>query len=154
MDKRFDPALFDLIPHRPPMLLINKVLELSDKSSAALVTIDKQASFYEPNKGVPTWIGLEYMGQTAALIAGYQRQKGMIGPHMGFLLGTRAYKAQSDYFDDGITLRVSCAEKILVGDDLVTFDCQIQQYDPESSQHIPLATASLSVMRRPIKEKE
>ncbi len=152
MDARFDHRLFELIPHRPPMLLINNVLTVDETSSSALVKVDSDASFFESNKGVPSWVGLEYMGQTAALIAGHQLQQGLVSPHLGFLLGTRAYSATCDYFDAGV-LKVSCKEKAVVGDGLATFECMIENYNDDAQQTTTLATAILSVFRRPLNEK-
>lgn len=148
-DARFDPRLFDLIPHRPPMLLINNVLEVNDTSSSARVIVDEHASFFEAKKGVPAWIGLEYMGQTAALIAGHQLQLGKVGPHLGFLLGTRSFKVSCDYFAPG-SYKVCCAEKALVGDELATFTCSIETEPDDAGDPLCLATASLSVLRRPV----
>lgn len=149
LNSRFDSRLFELIPHRPPMLLINKVLSVNETSSSSLVQIDESSSFFEEGHGVPAWIGLEYMGQTAALIAGHQLQQGLVAPHLGFLLGTRAYKAECSYFAAG-EYSVRCEEKAFVGDGLATFDCFIENYS-ETSQNVKcLATASLSVFRRQI----
>ena len=144
MTERFAQTLYELVPHRPPMLLINEVVAVDARSSSARVMIDSQASFYQAGAGVPTWIGLEYMGQTAALIAGYQLKHGLVEPHLGFLLGTRHYQTQLDYFAENSTLRVSCQEKALVGDSLATFDCSIC-YDGQADN---LATATLSVFRK------
>lgn len=144
---RFDPQLYDLIPHREPMLLINEVLRLDHQSSSARVLIDEQAPFFEREKGVPSWIGIEYMGQTAALIAGYQKQQGMIGEHLGFLLGARNYRCQNAYFTASSKLTVSCTEVAVVGDGLATFDCTI---DDHSGQR--LASGKLSVFRQSMKE--
>ncbi|MCW8108911.1 hypothetical protein OPS25_10445 [Alteromonas ponticola] len=151
MPPRFDKRLYDLIPHRPPMLLINRVLTVNASSSSALVTIDRETSFYEAEKGVPAWVGLEYMGQTAALIAGHQLQQGLVAPHLGFLLGTRSFNAECDYFEAG-TIKVSCNEKAVVGDGLATFECKIEIYTEEAQQAACLATAALSVFRRPLNE--
>jgi len=151
MDNRFDSRLYELIPHRPPMLLLNRIMAVDERSSSSLVMIDQNSSFFQSEMGVPSWVGLEYMGQTAALIAGYQLQQGTIGPHLGFLLGTRAYKAECDYFQPGSCLKVSCSEKVIVGDDLATFDCLIENYNKDSQSSELLATASLSVFRRQIK---
>ncbi|MBR9792019.1 MAG: 3-hydroxylacyl-ACP dehydratase [Gammaproteobacteria bacterium] len=149
LDSRFDSRLFELIPHRPPMLLINKVLKVDERSSSSLALVDEESPFFEPGLGVPAWIGLEYMGQTAALIAGHQLQQGLVSPHLGFLLGTRAYKAQCSYFETG-EYTVRCEEKAIVGDGLATFDCFIENYNNTSQTIECLATASLSVFRRQI----
>lgn len=145
MNNRFSKAVYELVPHRPPMLLINDVISVDQYSSQANVFIDKDAPFYEANKGVPTWIGLEYMGQTAALIAGYQLKHGLTEPHRGFLLGTRHYEVDTGYFADKTVLVVTCQEKAFVGDSLANFDCSIC-YDGQSNV---LARANLSVFRQP-----
>ncbi len=149
-EARFDSRLYDLIPHRPPMLLINQVVSVNESASSARVYIDEQSPFFVSGQGVPAWIGLEYMGQTAALIAGHQLQQGLVSPHLGFLLGTRAYKADVDYFPAGV-LTVTCREIALVGDGLATFECFIETDIDAKANGQCLATANLSVFRRPIK---
>ncbi len=142
--ERYDERLFTLLPHRAPMLLINKLVDVNQSSASALVYIDKKASFYQEGRGVPAWIGLEHMGQTAALIAGYQLENNLVKPHLGFLLGTRRYSTEVEYFLPNNTLYVSCKEKAVVGDSLATFDCDIFY---ENDDRL-LASASLSVYRQ------
>lgn len=150
IDSRFDEKLFELVPHRPPMLLVNKLRSVSDKRSEAEVVLDRDSSFADDTRGVPAWVGIEYMGQTAALIAGYQQQQGVTEPHLGFLLGTRRYKSCVDYFALGSTLRVVCEELAVVGDSLATFNCSIFI----DSDEAPAAEAKLSVFRKPLKPKD
>jgi len=142
--ERYDERLFALLPHRVPMLLINKVIDVNQNSASALVYIDQDTSFYQEGRGVPAWIGLEHMGQTAALIAGYQLENNLVKPHLGFLLGTRRYSSELEYFLPNNNLYVSCKEKAVVGDSLATFDCTICY---EGSDQV-LASASLSVYRQ------
>ena len=80
--QRFDPKIRSMIPHREPTLLINQLVEVDQKHSKASVIIDQETPFFESGKGVPAWIGLEYMGQTAALIAGHQVQEGLSVNHI------------------------------------------------------------------------
>ncbi len=143
---RFDAEILALIPHREPMLLINQLRHVSANASSALVVIDHHAPFFQIDKGVPTWVGLEYMGQTSALIAGHQRREGLIDAHLGFLMGARKYHADVPYFSAGDNLLVQCQEAALVGDSLATFNCTISG---ELSGR-ELATAMLSVFRRPL----
>ena len=146
-ETQFDPELYELIPHRPPMLLINHVHDLNKNRSEAIVTCDEESPFYQSEGGgVPSWIGLEYMGQTAALIAGYQLKHGLSKPHLGFLLGARDYKVEVAYFKAGENLLVKCAEAALVGESLATFDCTIESLETKQQ----LASANLSVFRKPI----
>ncbi len=150
--ERFDDKILAYLPHRPPMLLVNKIVEISQSHAIAEVWIDEQAPF-ATEQGVSAVVGIEYMGQTAALIAGYQLEQGLTEPHLGFLLGTRAYTTELDYFPLNTVLQVECREKALVGDSLATFDCiitragQAQAGDQES-----IARANLSVFRKPLAE--
>ncbi len=144
--QRFDPKILELIPHREPMLLINRIEEVDQKYSKSRVIIDQEAPFFQVGKGVPAWIGLEYMGQTAALIAGHQVQEGLSEPQLGFLMGSRKYETSVDYFKPDTHLIVTCEETALVGESLATFNCTIS----DVQTNVILATAMLSVFRRPI----
>jgi predicted hotdog family 3-hydroxylacyl-ACP dehydratase len=126
------------------MLLINRIRSLSTTASSSIVIIDEKASFSQAGKGVPSWIGLEYMGQTAAMIAGFQIREGLIEPHLGFLIGSRQYNAVQDFFKLGTRLLVSCREVALVGDNLATFNCTIE----DLASNKLLAEANLSVVRK------
>lgn len=137
-----DPTLLDYLPHRPPMLLLSRVLAVSKGEASAEVDITANSSFFSAGKGVPAWIGVEYMGQTAALIAGYQQQHGLLGARMGFLLGTRRYHTAQPWFSMGACLRVDCVQAAVVGETLATFDCKITDEGEE------IATARLSVFRK------
>ena len=145
MSERFDPKIKQLIPHREPMLLINALLDVTQQSSESRVVIDAETPF-ATKQGVPAWIGLEYMGQTAALIAGHQQREGLCQPHLGFLMGSRRYQTNVDFFHLGQTLCVRCEQAALVGESLATFSCTIS--DETTGEQ--LATALLSVYRRPL----
>lgn len=148
---RFDPKLFDLLPHRPPMLLINKIIDVQKTQSHAEVLIDEESSFFQTNKGVPAAVGLEYMGQTAALIAGYEKlQDPNAEIRLGFLLGSRKYQTQTPYFETNKVLDVECTEGALVGESLANFNCTIKYQGEEEV----LASASLSVLRKTAEEMQ
>lgn len=142
-----DPQLYDLIPHREPMLLIDRVVHVAADSAAAEVEISRDASFFHEGMGVPAWIGLEYMGQTAALIAGYQLQQGLTQPHLGFLLGTRQYLMNTSWFCAGDVLLVECHQAAVSGEQLAQFACTIRRGDDT------LASAKLSVYRKPLQQE-
>lgn len=142
-----DLSLHALLPHRGPMLLLTDVIEVDDEHSVARVAISPQSPFFEPDKGVPAWIGLEYMGQTAALIAGYQRQAGELDPHLGLFLGTRKYQADTGWFAPDSQLIVRGAQKAVSQGTLATFSCRISGDQDDSPV---LAEAVLSVYRQPV----
>lgn len=136
-----------LLPHRPPMLLLDEPVHVDATMGEALVRITELSTFYIPGKGVPSWVGLEYMGQTAALIGGFQQLSGDLEDHTGFLLGSRQFKSARAWYGVGTTLRVHCRQSALVGDTLANFDAQIFLHD--SASELPVATAVLSVFRQP-----
>lgn len=147
--ERFDAKILTYLPHRPPMLLVNKILEVSESHAITEVWIDEHAPFIS-EYGVSAAIGIEYMGQTAALIAGYQLEQGTTEPHLGFLLGTRAYTTELAYFPLNTVLQVECREKALVGNSLATFDCTISLVDRSDPKAESIAQANLSVFRKPL----
>ena len=63
--------LDELIPHRPPMVLLDAVESFDPDalSLTARVTITPESLFCEP-EGVPNWVAIEYMAQTAAALVG------------------------------------------------------------------------------------
>ena len=150
VNPRFESKILDLIPHRPPMLLINKILSLNETQSCAEVLIDTETPFYEEKLGVPAAIGIEFMGQTAALIAGHQALNNPEEAKLGFLLGTRKYQTTLAYFKENSILEVSCIEGAMVGGTLASFNCEIRY---KNTTEI-IASASLSVLRKPAESPE
>ncbi|MFK7859943.1 MAG: hypothetical protein AB8B64_14030 [Granulosicoccus sp.] len=140
--------LLELLPHREPMLLLDELVHVDALSGSALVHVAENSTFCIPGKGVPSWVGLEYMGQTAALIGGYQQQSGNLDNHTGFLLGSRQFKTTVSRFTIGTTLRIHCTQSALVGATLATFTAEIHLH--QSSNISPVATAVLSVFRQPV----
>ena len=143
-----DSRILELIPHRPPMLLIDKLVSVSKHSAEALVEISTASPFMSAH-GVPAWIGLEYMGQTAALIAGFQQRQGLCGPHLGFLIGSRNFDASVSTFDLGLSLLVRAEQAAVVGESLATFKCTIE----DNKTKAKFAEAMLSVFREPLREQ-
>lgn len=139
-----DPRVLELIPHRPPMLLVDKLVSVDKDNSVSEIFIHEGSSFFTPEKGVPACIGLEYMGQTAALIAGYQQQQGIADPFLGFLLGSRKYYSTVAFFEPGLNLLVSCQQIALVGGNLANFQCTIA----DKATGDELVTGTLSVLRK------
>ena len=72
--------LVDLIPHRAPWLLVDRVIARSDDSVAA----EKRLCADDPllaSDGLPELLALEALAQTAACL-----NAGAIGPHRGLLV--------------------------------------------------------------------
>lgn len=128
----------DLLPHAPPMLLLDEALVCEAEYAAAAVTIRAGHPFAQPD-GVPAHVGIEFMAQTCGLWAGgmAKRQGGAV--RLGFLLGTRRYKAVRPYFLFGERLEIS-ARLVFQDQGMGVFDCRIADGAGEV-----LAEAQLSV---------
>lgn len=144
------PPVEELLPHRPPMVLIDAVesFDPDARRLVARVTIDERQLFFTPD-GVPGWVAIEYMAQTAAALVGcYDRHVAPDRPSRpGLLLGTRRLDLQLARFEAGRTYRIS-AENAFSDADAASFACTIKD---ESGATV--ATANLNAYRPPDMER-
>lgn len=139
-----DPA--ELLPHRPPMLLIDRLVESEPGRTVCEVDIGPDASFFVPGRGVPAWIGIEYMAQAVAAMAGLDAEAAAKAVPIGYLLGTRRFSTDVDWFPDGVTLRVEAEEAVFDDNGLGAYNCRIS--GPGVS-----AGCRLTVYRRPLQDR-
>ncbi len=64
MKKSCSYAIADLLPHAPPAILLDRVLEWDEGMVEAVVNIKPGIPFYIDGYGVPAHVGLEYMAQS------------------------------------------------------------------------------------------
>ncbi len=106
------------------MILLDELVSYDETQAVAVTTIGEASLFLEPD-GVPAHIGLEYMAQTCGAHAGALAQDQGAPVKIGFLLGTRQYRAHMPHFRRGDRLLVSVTA---VYRDAVmgAFDCRIE----------------------------
>ena len=142
--------LEELLPHRPPMVLIDSVesFDAEAKRLVARVTIGENQIFFD-GKGVPNWVAIEYMAQTAAALVGYHDRHVAPGQPVrpGLLLGTRKLDLKLERFEAGRTYRIA-AENAFSDSDAASFVCSI-----EDDTGATVATANLNAYRPPNMEK-
>lgn len=131
-----DIPVRELLPHDPPMVLLDRAVSYTESELVAEVDIRPDSILCEAD-GVPGWVGIEYMAQAVAAHAGYQGRLAGEPPRIGYLLGTRSYKATAAVFPIGATLTVHI-EALFVEMGLGAFSCRIE------SDGI-IATASINV---------
>ena len=51
----------EVLPHRCPMILLDKIIEYDERSLTAILEIREDNLFLNLQKHVPIWIGIEYM---------------------------------------------------------------------------------------------
>ena len=91
------PALEHLLPHRAPMILIDRLLEASEQGATCEVTITARSLFLEA-AGVPAFVGIEYMAQSIAAYGGYHSYQAGEPIGVGLLLGTRHLTSSCPFF--------------------------------------------------------
>src|SRR2546423_1284379 len=67
------PPAADVLPHRPPMILIDELLEAGENALTARVLLRADSPFVQDGR-VSSVIAIEYMAQTIAAMAGLRRR--------------------------------------------------------------------------------
>ena len=82
-------------------------------------------SLFADKRGVPSWVGIEYMAQAIAAYGGLlERNKGK-EPKIGFLLGSRNYACDVDYFTIGKNLSIRVTRELIADNGLNVFACEL-----------------------------
>lgn len=141
-------SLEELLPHRPPMVLIDAVesFDPEQKTLTARVAITpKQIFYFGERDGVPNWVAIEYMAQTSAALAGcYDKHVNPDQPaRPGLLLGTRKLDLKLARFEAGRIYHVT-ASNAFWDADAAAFECSIRDEAGEV-----VATATLNAYRPP-----
>ena len=112
----------DLIPHRPPMVLIDSVESL-DLAAGRI-----EVSFTARERWRGNWFAIGYMAQAAAALAGaFDRAADADAARRpGFLLGTRRLDLGIAQFLPGVKYRVSAVREYVDGDS-AAFACEISE---------------------------
>jgi predicted hotdog family 3-hydroxylacyl-ACP dehydratase len=105
------------------MLLLERLVETTEKTSTCEVTITPHTLFLEA-EGVPAYVGLEYMAQAIAAHGGYVSYRAGEPVALGLLLGTPKWHSACRTFALGQTLRIHVRH--IWGDaQLLRFHCTI-----------------------------
>ena len=124
--------LSDFIPHRPPMLLIDRIHQYQTDNLQAEVTIAEDSAFFEATtQQVPNYVGIEYMAQTIAALAGVEADQRGKPLRIGFLLGSRKLQLLQPGFNLGARYRISVTRLYQEDTGLAVFECQIHDSDEQ-----------------------
>lgn len=88
----------DVVPQMPPMRLIDAIVARQPEGITCAVTVRADGLFFQPGRGIPAHIALEWMAQTCAAFAGCEALDGYGAVRIGFLLGTRDFRASQRWF--------------------------------------------------------
>ena len=128
--------LDDVLPHRPPMVLIDEIVSFDSAAGALTAAVTAKREWCE------NWVAIEFMAQTAAALAGkVDRAEGYAGPaRPGFLLGTRRLTLDLDRFNVGERYLIT-AKCAFSDAETASFECAIRHGDKV------VATAALNAYR-------
>jgi predicted hotdog family 3-hydroxylacyl-ACP dehydratase len=115
-----------ILPHEGEMLLLDELIEQHDEGIVTALTIRTDSVLCDGVSGVPAWVGMEYMAQTACAYSGVNQVRAGERASISLLLGTRSYRAHVPVFPLGARLKVSAQLLVRDDDDLVVFACSIR----------------------------
>lgn len=138
------PPLADLLPHRPPMLLLDALTAAEDHSVACSVTVRDGAPFVGPpfaDAGkASSLLAVEYFAQAVAALFAF-KALGSPDPFKGgVLLGVRDLELDVPHLAAGDTLGVTCREQWASGP-VAHYQCTLHR-GPER-----LAAGSITVLQ-------
>lgn len=119
------PPIAELLPHRPPMLLLDELVEHAPGRARCRVRLRPDSPFMEDGR-VRAVVAIEYMGQAAAACAGLAARQGGRPPAPALLLGTRQLTLAVGHFAAGDELVVE-AERRAEDDRISSFRCAVRR---------------------------
>ncbi|UJF22494.1 hotdog family protein [Shewanella sp. OMA3-2] len=135
-------SVSEFIPHRAPMILIDSLISHQHDGLITQTHITSNSAYFDPLKqGVPSYVGVEYMAQSIAALAGVEALIQGLPIKVGFLLGSRKLQLHQSLFKLGQTYRTHVARLYQEESGLAVFDCQVFQHQ------ILVAQANINVFQ-------
>jgi len=102
------PDVDRLLPQQPPMRLLDRMIGHRGGVVEAEVDVVPAASFFRAGRGIPAWVGMEYLAQAAAawftLSAPADRSGDAAPAQAGMLVACRRFECALGEFPEGATL--------------------------------------------------
>jgi predicted hotdog family 3-hydroxylacyl-ACP dehydratase len=130
----------DVLPHKPPMILIGEIVAREADALMVHVTVERTGFFFQPGRGVGSHVALEWMAQACGAFAGSQARDKGEPVRIGYLLGTRDFRAHRAWFGEGERLAV-IARLQYQDEEFANFACEVRA----AADSQPLVTATLNV---------
>jgi predicted hotdog family 3-hydroxylacyl-ACP dehydratase len=131
----------DIVPHAERMLLLEELVDYDAERVIVALTVRESAEFCVSGKGVPAWVGVEYMAQAVAAFSGIEEVQQGNKPKIGLLLGTRRYQCSVPEFPIGARLEIVANLLLRDESNLVAFNCEIKM------DSVSVARADLKAVR-------
>lgn len=110
----------DYLPHRPPMVLIEEIVEVTTTIAICRTTIRPDCVFAVDGRVHATAM-IEFVAQTCAIAAGVTASRDGGPPRMGFIIGCREVSFSMEWFHVGDVLTFTVT-KILGEEQIAAFN--------------------------------
>lgn len=130
-DLRYTPS--QVMRHGGAMCLIDAIEDYGPDWIVARVDIRPGCRFCD-ERGVPAWVGIEYMAQAISAWSGIELTQRGEPPRIGLLVGSRRYDCSVARFAPGSSLRLRADLLYQAEWDLGVFGCSIRQDDTTLAQ--------------------
>lgn len=118
-----EPSFY--LPHRPPMMFIDKVLSITDENVVTRTNTSMDGSLacmFNENQELPSTVLLEIMAQTIGVWAGWLRQQtNSEAAEVGLLLSVRGMKFSASLVPQNVQLQTEM-HKLIQDGNLATFE--------------------------------
>ena len=118
------PPLEDILPHRAPMILLDRVEDDAEGGITCIVNLKEQSPFVE-NGTVPAIVATEYMAQCIAAYAGLKAHGQGAPIRVGYVIGAQTIRFSVDEFHVGDELQVR-VQRVWGDDALGKFECSVR----------------------------
>jgi len=106
-----DPG--SIVPHKGKMLLLSRIIDydLEEQTLSAEYDITEDCIFYNPAiKGVPAWVGIEFIAQAISALSGIRGHMSGEDPKVGYILSVSSMQIDNHFFKAGNTVQINVKE--------------------------------------------
>jgi predicted hotdog family 3-hydroxylacyl-ACP dehydratase len=136
------PPLYELLPHAPPMILLDALVARAPDGVLCELTVRADAPFCTET-GVDAVVALEYMAQAAGVFAGLATAETSRRVRPGFLIGCSELDLELAHIPIGTRLIVEVRQ--------IWGDAELGQFSGtvRTEDEVPVASAKFNVARGP-----
>jgi predicted hotdog family 3-hydroxylacyl-ACP dehydratase len=101
------------VNNKKKMLLLSRIInyDLEGQTLCAEYDITENCIFYNPViKGVPAWVGFEFLAQAISALSGLRGHVSGEKPKIGYILSVSSMQIDSHFFQAGNTVQINVRE--------------------------------------------
>ncbi len=133
------PPIVDLVPHAPPTVALDELVDWSEDGAAAELTV-RDGGLLVRDGLADTVVCLEYMAQTVAACLGYGAFRGGVGVRVGMVVACRRLTLHRSHVTVGERLRTRVT-RLRATDDISSFEAEVRDAHGAS-----VATATMTLV--------